>query len=269
MTTLAHLADEFGVPVDGLRLVCGVVGLANDDPRDPIALPDDDDDLTPDAEAAVREQWAAVQPSGHAAPPADQHPGFRVDLDVEVEVPGQWSTIQTRHLRSWAGTSIELAEAVADGRSTDPGGTPWPIPDDATVPWRVRVFVLSPNIGDTLRGDFSGDPVAVAGPGTTSLQQLAMLVGALAELPPIPRARRANMLATMLKGELARLRRAAVYEATRTATRRDVAAALDTGEDAIGQLITAHRKMIQVEEFLDDPYATGVRRSRPRRALDA
>jgi len=141
-----------------------------------------------------------------------------------------------------------------------PGGGPWPIPDSGM--WRVRVYVLSPDIAETLRGDFSGEPVAVAGPVTLSLAQLATQVAALASLPPTARARRALELADLLKAHLAAERRAAVYEATRTDTRAAVASALDTGEPAIGQLVTAHKQLTRVGKFLDDP-STGVRRSRP------
>jgi len=256
VTSLEDLAAEFGVPVDGLRALCGLIGagLDTDNRARPIELPaDDTTELPDDVTTAVRAWWDANRPNGWAAPPQDKHPGFRVDIEVrDPDAPGGWRIVRTENHNDTGTTSIHLAEAAA--RSYAGAGR--------TPPWRVQVYVRTTDMGAVLRGD-RGYPVALAGPETTlSPAVLGTMLADLVGLPPLARAQRALTLAGMLKSWLADIRWAAVYEATRTMTREQAADALGISASAVGQIIAAYGKSIAIDGFFDDP-STGVRRQRP------
>jgi len=65
----------------------------------------------------------------------------------------------------------------------------------------------------------------------------------LRELPPIERARLAGLLAdARTVVAVAAIRREAVWEATRAASRAEVAAALGVSPQAVGKAVTEHRR---------------------------
>ena len=76
----------------------------------------------------------------------------------------------------------------------------------------------------------------------TDLLALSRRLARLDKLAPLDRAIEADALATTLKRELARVRRTAVFEATRTKEWSDVAEALGVTESTINRLITEYRR---------------------------
>lgn len=97
--------------------------------------------------------------------------------------------------------------------------------------WRVRVY----------RGD-ADTHLAEAGPGVVSLTQLVSRLTRLSVLPPVERAIESAALADEARSVMARIRRAAVYEATRSESWADVAGRLGVSAAAVNQLITQHRR---------------------------
>lgn len=205
MTTIRDLANEFDAQPYEL------VAFA-DDLLDGLA---ETDEIPADAEATIREAWAASD----AIAPAPF-----TDYYIEIQAlgaDGTWPAVYTEHRESNL-TSVALAEDIAQAQ-------------DAVIEgetWRVRVY---------LHEDKSH--VAEAGPQVDglSLGELAAAIAALAGLPPIERALSAATLADNAKSTLARIRRAAIYEATRSASWTDVAAALDVSEASVNKLIRLHR----------------------------
>lgn len=143
---------------------------------------------------------------------------YRVEIDA-LSHSNIWQTMHTERFMVDS-TSIELAEDAAQNQNVAEGDN-----------WRVRVY-----LGD------DNDHVAEAGPQSNrSLADLASAIAALAQLPPIERADRAAALAIAAKHVLARVRRAAVFEATRSASWADVAKELGVSTAAVNQLVTQHR----------------------------
>lgn len=87
-------------------------------------------------------------------------------------------------------------------------------------------------------------------PGPTLPELLAWL----RELPPVDRARLAGVLVdARTVVAVAALRREAVWEATREASRAEVASALDVSPQAVGKAVTAHVAAMSTKSGLDEP----------------
>lgn len=143
-------------------------------------------------------------------------------VEIHVVHNNVWQTMHVEVVAAAEGTAEHVAEAVANNQNVTDG-------ED----WRVRVY-----IGD------DDTHVGEAGPlaDGLSLTTLGFRLRALGALAPIERARQSAALADEARQALARVRYAAVYEATRVASYAEVAAALGISAAAVNKLITTHRR---------------------------
>lgn len=86
---------------------------------------------------------------------------------------------------------------------------------------------------------------AAAPAAPTTLDELAAALAALAGLPPVARARAMEALIAPAQVLLAQERRAAIYEATRTAAHAAVAGELGVTVHAVNKAVTAHLRTLR------------------------